>query len=91
MVLFNKAYSARRGVVSKMITSLYKKHNTMHGHTVRSVFLSFFFFFLVFLSYDKGERYLYMFPPTYHEGTILTNYMSHWHRAIYFIVNLVVC
>ena len=23
-----------------------------------------------------------MFSPTYHEGTILTIYMSHWHRAI---------
>ena len=31
-----------------------------------------------------------MFSPTYHEGTILTIFMSHWHRAIYFIVNLVV-
>ena len=31
-----------------------------------------------------------MFPPTYHEGTIIIIYMSHWHRAIYFIVNLVV-
>ena len=26
-----------------------------------------------------------MFPLTYDKGTILTIYMSHWHRAIYFI------
>ena len=26
-----------------------------------------------------------MFPMTYDKGTILTIYMSHWHRAIYFI------
>ena len=26
-----------------------------------------------------------MFPLTYIEGTILTIYMSHWHRAIDFI------
>ena len=33
----------------------------------------------------KQPTNLYMFPRTYHEGTILTIYMSLWHRAIYFI------
>ena len=33
----------------------------------------------------RGGILLYMFPRTYHEGTILTIYMSLWHRAIYFI------
>ena len=50
-------YTTRRGVVGKVITSLYKKH-IMHGHTVRSAFFFFFFFFGgggVFLSYDKGR------------------------------------
>ena len=46
-------------------------------------------FFLSFYPMIRGGRgvwrYLYMFPPTYHEGTILTIYMSHWHRTIYFI------
>ena len=52
-------YTARRGVVGKVITNIH----IMHGHTVMSVFcfLS-FFFFLSFYPMIRGEKLIYVSP-----------------------------
>ena len=58
-------YTARRGVVGKVIIFLYKKH-MMHGHTVRLVFcFPFYYYYFLFWSLYpmiRGEILIYVFP-----------------------------
>ena len=52
-------YTARRGVVGKMITSLYKKY-TYYAWTYRWVII--FFFFWSFYPMIRGEILIYVSP-----------------------------
>ena len=73
-----------RGVVGKAIISIYKKH-TIPGHIIRSVLSSFFFFFFVFFPLLRGRDGYIFFTRHIMRVRLLTIYMPHWHRAIYFI------